>query len=93
MARKQDPQFELRQEKKDVPDFFFRFLLWPKVVSGKDGHTQGSDITIAGQTAPSSGITLTLRGIELNAECHDILIQHIRICSGDTTVGGVLRDG
>jgi hypothetical protein len=62
-------------------------------VCGKDVHTQGSDITIAGQTAPSPGITLTLCGVEMKPNCHDILVQHIRIRPGDTKVGGVLRDG
>jgi len=60
---------------------------------GKDGEAKGSYITIAGQTAPSPGITLMHCGIEINANCHDILMQHIRIRPGDTTVGGVLRDG
>jgi hypothetical protein len=60
---------------------------------GEDGETTGSYITIAGQTAPSPGITLMHCGIEINANCHDILMQHIRVRPGDTTVGGVLRDG
>ena len=38
-------------------------------------------ITIAGQTAPSPGITL--KGCELTVNTHDVLIQHIRIRVGD----------
>ncbi|MCK9325576.1 MAG: DUF1080 domain-containing protein [Bacteroidales bacterium] len=38
-------------------------------------------ITIAGQTAPSPGITL--RGATLHIRTHDVLIQHIRIRNGD----------
>jgi pectate lyase len=42
-------------------------------------------ITIAGQTAPSPGITL--RGATFVVSTHDVLIQHIRIRTGDQ--GGV----
>ena len=42
-------------------------------------------ITIAGQTAPSPGITL--RGATLIPLTHDVLVQHIRIRTGD--VGGI----
>jgi len=38
-------------------------------------------ITIAGQTAPSPGITL--KGCELNISTHDVLLQHIRVRVGD----------
>jgi len=38
-------------------------------------------ITIAGQTAPSPGITL--RGATLDIRTHDVLMQHIRIRNGD----------
>lgn len=61
---------------------------------------QGSDIvvtspcmTVAGQTAPSPGITVRHWGIQLNA--HDILLQHFRIrrgqSSGDITCGNNLE--
>ena len=49
-------------------------------------------ITIAGQTAPSPGITL--RGATITIKTHDVLIQHIRTRVGDD--GGVaegVRDG
>jgi len=38
-------------------------------------------VTIAGQTAPSPGITL--KGCELGIGTHDVLMQHIRIRAGD----------
>ncbi|HUT34713.1 MAG TPA: hypothetical protein VNE39_14585 [Planctomycetota bacterium] len=38
-------------------------------------------VTIAGQAAPSPGITL--KGCELNISTHDVLLQHIRIRVGD----------
>jgi pectate lyase len=38
-------------------------------------------LTIAGQTAPSPGVTLIKGGLSIQA--HDILIQHIRIRPGD----------
>jgi len=38
-------------------------------------------VTIAGQTAPSPGITL--KGCELSIGTHDVLLQHIRIRTGD----------
>ncbi|HEY1336299.1 MAG TPA: hypothetical protein VGF59_02255 [Bryobacteraceae bacterium] len=38
-------------------------------------------ITIAGQTAPSPGITLVRAGIDMTT--HDILLQHIRVRMGD----------
>jgi len=42
-------------------------------------------ITIAGQTAPSPGITL--RGSTLTIDTHDVLIQHIRVRPGDGIKG------
>jgi len=38
-------------------------------------------ITVAGQTAPSPGITL--KGCELGIGTHDVVLQHIRIRAGD----------
>jgi len=38
-------------------------------------------ITVAGQTAPSPGITL--KGCELNVRASDVLLQHIRVRVGD----------
>jgi len=38
-------------------------------------------LTVAGQTAPSPGITL--KGCEFNIGTHDVLLQHIRIRTGD----------
>lgn len=42
-------------------------------------------LTIAGQTAPSPGITL--RGHHMSIRTHDVLIQHIRIRAGDLSGG------
>ena len=38
-------------------------------------------LTVAGQTAPSPGITLIQGGLDI--ETHDVLIQHIRVRPGD----------
>jgi len=38
-------------------------------------------VTIAGQTAPSPGITL--KGCQLMVGAHDVLVQHIRVRTGD----------
>ncbi len=53
---------------------------------GNDGETKGSYITIAGQTAPSPGITIKDYGIKIERTSHDILIQHIRIRPGDISL-------
>jgi hypothetical protein len=47
-------------------------------------------ITIAGQSAPSPGVTLTHSGIKL--ETHDVLIQHIAIRPGDYAIGAKPSD-
>lgn len=39
------------------------------------------DVTIAGQTAPSPGITLIRGGLDVKT--HDVIIQHLRIRPGD----------
>lgn len=46
-------------------------------------------ITVAGQTAPSPGITFVGGGIRIDT--HDVIIQHIRIRPGDR--GGAKRSG
>jgi hypothetical protein len=48
-------------------------------------------VTIAGQTAPSPGITL--RGGTLRISTHDVVIQHIRLRPGDDPGSRVERDG
>lgn len=42
-------------------------------------------LTIAGQTAPSPGITIRNGGIRIAT--HDVLLQHIRVRPGDQTTG------
>nr|WP_222934474.1 pectate lyase [Caulobacter sp. 17J80-11] len=42
-------------------------------------------ITIAGQTAPSPGITVIRGGMDINA--HDVIVQHIRIRPGSAEQG------
>jgi hypothetical protein len=42
-------------------------------------------LTLAGQTAPSPGLTLTQAGLSI--ETHDVLIQHIAIRPGDSSRG------
>lgn len=46
-------------------------------------------LTIAGQTAPSPGITLIRTGIDVNT--HDVILQHIRVRTGGA--GAVKRGG
>ena len=46
---------------------------------------RNSKITIAGQTAPSPGITL--RGGALRIQASDVLVQHIRVRAGDDLNG------
>ena len=58
--------------------------------SRQEGDTRGQYITIAGQTAPSPGITVQHYGFYVEANSHDVLIQHLRIRTGDTSLGGVL---
>jgi hypothetical protein len=46
---------------------------------------RSSKITIAGQTAPSPGITL--RGAALRIQASDVLVQHLRVRAGDAPNG------
>lgn len=46
-------------------------------------------VTIAGQTAPSPGITI--RNFGIGIATHDVLVQHVRVRVGDTTAGD--KDG
>ncbi len=46
-------------------------------------------VTIAGQTAPSPGVTLIRGGIDLAT--HDVIVQHIRVRPG--SAGGAYRKG
>jgi hypothetical protein len=46
---------------------------------------RNSRITIAGQTAPSPGIII--RGVGIKIQASDVLIQHIRVRTGDAAIG------
>ena len=48
-------------------------------------------VTVAGQTAPSPGITL--KGCQLLVNTHDVLLQHIRVRTGDLGGPPVKRKG
>jgi hypothetical protein len=50
-----------------------------------DMMIRNGNLTIAGQTAPSPGITI--RGAALRIQASDILVQHIRVRAGDDTNG------
>lgn len=41
------------------------------------------DLTIAGHTAPSPGVTLVRGGIEIGQDCQNIVIQHLAVRPGD----------
>lgn len=56
------------------------------IVTNKKLGVQNPYLTIAGQTAPSPGITIRGAGISV-ASTHDVLIQHVRIRVGDDPNG------
>ncbi len=53
--------------------------------SSSEWEVDAGNVTVAGQTAPSPGITL--RNIMLSIEASDVLIQHIRLRVGDDPSG------
>lgn len=50
-------------------------------LAGKNILISGSDITIAGQTAPSPGVSILRGGFVITG--HDIIVQHLRVRPGD----------
>lgn len=58
-------------------------------LAGDNIRITGSDITIAGQTAPSPGISILRGGFIVSG--HDIIIQHLRVRPGD--LDEALRSG
>jgi hypothetical protein len=55
------------------------------IVLSADLEISDPYVTVAGQTAPSPGITL--RGAGLRVLSHDVLVQHLRIRVGDDPAG------
>jgi len=55
------------------------------IVLSRDLQISDPFVTVAGQTAPSPGITL--RGAGLKVFTHDVLVQHLRIRVGDDPSG------
>ena len=45
------------------------------------------DLTIAGETAPSPGITLIKGGIEIGQDCRNVVITHIAVRPGEAGAG------
>ncbi|WP_155841650.1 pectate lyase family protein [Hyphomonas atlantica] len=58
-------------------------------LDGDNLHVATSNITIAGQTAPSPGITLIKGGMVITGD--DVIVQHLRIRPGD--LGEAYRSG
>ena len=58
-------------------------------LNGDNLHVATSNITIAGQTAPSPGITLIKGGMVITGD--DVIVQHLRIRPGD--LGEAYRSG
>ncbi len=54
-------------------------------LEGEEVVIPNPDVTIAGQTAPSPGITLIKGGLSITG--HDVIIQHLRIRPGDLGEG------
>jgi hypothetical protein len=52
----------------------------------------GNYLTIAGQTAPSPGITLRYDTFQVGRGCHDVLVQHLRFRTGDENPNGKAVD-
>jgi pectate lyase len=50
-------------------------------LAGNSLRIRNSDVTIAGQTAPSPGVTILRGGMVIGA--NDVIVQHIRIRPGD----------
>ena len=53
-------------------------------------ESHNSYLTIAGQTSPDSGVTLKDYGLDIRSVAHDILLQHLHVRPGDTSIGGQL---
>jgi hypothetical protein len=58
-------------------------------LTSNDLYIDSPFITVAGQTAPSPGITI--RGGGIRVRTHDVLIQHLRIRPGDVLASAVYR--
>ncbi len=58
-------------------------------LEGQELRVNNPFVTIAGQTAPSPGITLIKGGFIVTG--HDVIVQHVRVRTGD--LGGAYRSG
>ncbi len=67
------------------------FEVGGEIALGEDIHIRGSNVTVAGQTAPDPGITIT--GASLRIRANDVAIEHIAIRPGMAAMPAERADG